>query len=110
MNRVKKTACLLLLVTPALWASPLQNVTSKPASGDQQSKSVGQKGQPLDPKKRILAVLDEQLEAQKTFADENLRVELQTTIADMLWDFDDPRARRLLAEAFQARANPQTDE
>src|SRR5213592_2961186 len=102
MNRVKKTACLLLLVTPALWASPLQNVTSKPVSVDQQSKSVGQKGQPFDSKKRILSVLDQQLEAQKTFADENLRVAIQTTIADMLWGFDEPRARRLLEEAFQA--------
>ncbi len=110
MNRVKKTACILLLVTPALRAAPGQNVTSKPASGDQQSKSVGQKGQPLDPKKRILSVLDQQLEAQKTFADENLRIAIQTTIADMLWGFDEPRARRLLEEAFQAIANVKTDE
>ena len=110
MNRVKKTACILLLVTPALWAAPGQNVTSKPASGDQQSKSVVQKGQPLDPKKRILSVLDQQLEGQKTFADENLRIAIQTTIADMLWDFDEPRARRLLEEAFQAIANVKTDE
>jgi hypothetical protein len=110
MNRLKKTACVLLLVPPALWAAPLQNVTSKPASGDQQSKSGGQKGQPLDPKKRILSVLDQQLEAQKTFADENLRIAIQTMIADMLWGFDEPRARGLLEDAFQAIANIKTDE
>ncbi|MFY9554011.1 MAG: hypothetical protein WAV47_04745 [Blastocatellia bacterium] len=111
MNRVKKTACILLLVvTPALWAAPLQKATNKPASGDQQSRSIEPKGQPLDPKKRILSVLDQQLEAQKMFADENVRIAVQTTIADMVWGFDEPRARRLLEEAFQSIANIRIDE
>lgn len=114
MNRVKKTASVLLLVTTTLWAAPGQNVPiklpSKLPSADQQSKSPAQKSQPLDPRKRILSVLDQQLEAQKTFADENLRIAIQTTIADMLWGFDEPRARRLLEEAFHSIANFQTDE
>ena len=110
MNRVKKTASILLLVAQTLWAAPRQNLASKPASGDQQSKPVAQKGQPLDTKTRILSVLDQQLEAQKTFADENLRIAIQTTIADMLWSFDEPRARRLLEENFRAIANVKTDE
>jgi hypothetical protein len=88
MNRVMKTASILLVFTQTLLAVPLQNITSKPASGDQQSKPIEQRAQPSDPKKRILSVLDQQLEAQKTFPDENLRIAVQTTIADMLWGFD----------------------
>jgi hypothetical protein len=109
MNRVKKTASILLLVTQTLWAATRQDIASKPSLGNQQSKSE-QKGQPSDPKKRILSVLDQQLEAQKRFADENLRIAVQTTIADMLWGFDEPRARRLVEEVFQAIANVKTDE
>jgi hypothetical protein len=110
MNRVMKTASILLVFTQTLWAAPLQNITTKPASGDQQSKPIEQKGQPSDPKKRILSVLDQQFEAQKTFADDNLRIAVQTTIGDMLWGFDEPRARRILEDAFQPIANVKTDE
>jgi|GEM_PF-4154149 len=107
---IKTTAFVLLLIAPALPAVLQQNVTTKPTSVDQQSKAVGQKGVPLDLKKKVLSVLERQLEAQKTFADENLRLAIQTTVADMLWAFDEPRSRRLLEEAFQAIVNVKTDE
>ena len=110
MKHVRKTICVLLLISPVLCAAPPQSGTSKSVLGDLQSSSVAPKSQPFDPKTKILSILDQQLEAQKSFADESLRVAIQATIADMLWGIDEPRARRLLEDAFFAIANVKEDE
>src|SRR4030095_6095568 len=104
MRRVKKTACILLLITPFLGAAPLQKITGKPASGDQESKSFGQEVPVTlaSNQRKALAQLDQLLNLSKTFEDAEIRIRIQAHIADLLWVRDEPRARVLFEEAFRA--------
>ena len=51
---------------------------------------------------RSLELLDQLLAATKNLKDDDLRIRLQAQIGNTLWDYDQPRARRLLSSAFQA--------
>jgi hypothetical protein len=77
-----------------------QNPPAKKAPAEQ---SAVESVQPRDPAlQRTIAVLDGVLEAQKSFADENLRVMIRANVADMLWSHNEPRARRLFEDAVHA--------
>jgi hypothetical protein len=52
-----------------------------------------------------LGVLDQLLSSSKEFEDERLRVRTQAQVADILWRYDEPRARGLFKEAFEAAAS-----
>lgn len=99
MNRVKNTTCIFLLITTPLLATAAQNASAKKSSTEQ---AASEKAQPRNPLlQKINALLDQLLEAQKSFADENLRVVVPAHIADMLWSHDEPRARRLFEDILQ---------
>ena len=49
-----------------------------------------------------LALLDQLFEKAKDFKDEQAKVKVQGQIADALWDYDEPRARRQFEDAFRA--------
>ncbi|MDQ1557910.1 MAG: hypothetical protein QOD32_970 [Pyrinomonadaceae bacterium] len=49
-----------------------------------------------------LYVLDQLSEAAKKFDDELLKLRTQAQVGDLLWSYDEPRARRRLEEAFRA--------
>jgi hypothetical protein len=49
-----------------------------------------------------LYVLDQLSESAKKFDDELLKIRTQAQVADLLWGYDEPRARRQLEEAFRA--------
>jgi hypothetical protein len=75
MNRVKKTACILLLITTPLLATAAQNVPARKPSTEQ---SASEKAQPRNPLlQKITSVLDQVLEAQKGFQNETLRIMIQ---------------------------------
>lgn len=99
MNRVTKTTCIFLLITTPLLATAAQNAPAKKSSTEQAASEKAQQRNPL--LQKIIAVLDQVLEAQKTFADENLRVMIQAHIADMLWSYDEARARRLFEDILR---------
>ena len=99
MKRVKKTACILLLITTPLLATAAQNVPARKPSTEL---SASEKAQPRNPLlQKITSVLDQVLEAQKSFQDETLRIMIQAQVADMLWSYDEPRARRLFEDILQ---------
>lgn len=94
MNRVKRTTCIVLLITTPLLAAEAQNPPARKSSTEQ-----AQPGNPL--LQKITSALDRVLEAQKSFADDTLRVVIQAHVADMLWSYDEPRARRLFEDILQ---------
>ena len=103
MNLIRHAACVILLVSAPLAAVGRQNITEKKLSTDPQTKPAAEQKGTLDPTGlRILSVLKQILELQTRFADENVRIAVQAEIADLLWNYDEPRARALLEGAFQA--------
>src|ERR1044072_2420098 len=51
-----------------------------------------------------LGVLDQLLSSSKEFEDDRLRIRTKAQVADILWRYDEPRARSLFKEAFEAIA------
>ena len=103
MPDVKKAACILLLVAIPLSAFAKQNGADKKSPADNAAKQAAEKKQTLDPlQQKVLSVFDQLLELRKGFADDNLRIMIQAQVADMLWNYDEPRARRMFEDAFQA--------
>src|SRR6266550_7665318 len=101
MHRVKSAACILLLITAPLLTAGQDGPTKK-KSPDRPSARTSDNTPAVNPTQRkIFAALDQVLESQKTFADENLRAVIQAHVADMLWSYDEPRARRLFEDALQ---------
>jgi hypothetical protein len=99
LNRITKITCILLLITTPLIATAAQSLQTQKTSHEQSS---SERAQVINLSlQRITSVLDQVLEAQKGFADENLRVMIQAHVADMLWSYDQPRARRLFEDSLQ---------
>lgn len=97
---MKKATCILLLFSTALFAVAAQIAPEKKPSTEQSASERAQQGNPL--LQKVTSVLDQVLEARKTFADENLRVMIQAHVADMLWGYDEPRARQLFESILPA--------
>jgi len=55
--------------------------------------------------KQALSLLDQLLESAGSFADVEVRIRVQTQIADLLWEHDHARARGLFIAAFNATAD-----
>jgi hypothetical protein len=52
-----------------------------------------------------LARLDQLVEQAKEIKDERVRLRVQSRIADLLWKYDEARARRLLTDSFNTRTH-----
>ena len=108
MNLAKKTVCLMLVCAAPLVTFARQSNADKKPTSDQQTAAVSENLPAVDPSEQhILSALDQLVEAQQGFADDALRVVIRVRIADMLWRFDEPRARLLFKEAFEALARAQ---
>lgn len=111
MLDVKKAACIILLIAMPLSAFARQNGADKKTPADNAAKQTVEKKQTLDPlQQKVLSVLDQLLELRKGFADDNLRIMIQAQVADMLWNYDEPRARRMFEGAFQEIASAKLPE
>jgi tetratricopeptide (TPR) repeat protein len=97
MNKV--VGGLLLVLTLGLTAQAQGN--KKAPRGH---KPQGGKGNflPTPDQQSALVALDQLSEAAKGFDDDLLRIRTQAHAADILWPYDEPRARRQLEEAFRA--------
>ena len=105
MNLAKKAVCLMLVCAAPLVTFARPSSADKKPTSDQQAGTVSEKLPSLDPSEQhILSALDQLIEAQQGFADNTLRVVMRVRIADMLWSFDEPRARLLFKEAFETLA------
>jgi hypothetical protein len=63
---------------------------------------------PTPDQQSALIVLDQLFEAAKGFEDDLLRIRTQARVADMLWPYDEPRARRQFEESFHAAMSAKT--
>lgn len=52
-----------------------------------------------------LAVLEQLLSSSKEFEDDQLKIRTQVQVADILWPYDEPRARGIFKDAFGATAS-----
>jgi len=95
MSRLMKATFSLLLIV--LFGLPLHA---------QEIQRVTPLDNPVEPsptptQRQALARLDQLLETSGNFADAQLKLKIQAEIADVLWPHDEPRARRMFAEAFR---------
>lgn len=98
MFRLAKIALILLLSTS--FALPAIGQETKPAKKLESGPATDKKE--ISPEKRALAMLESVLQATAGFQDAALRSKIQSEAADLLWRFDQPRARRLYEESYQA--------
>ena len=77
--------------------------------GGQRRKGAGAKMRDGRPRAELtleqqyaLNVLDQLLSSSKESGDDRLRIRTQSQVADILWPYDEPRARGLFKEAFEA--------
>jgi hypothetical protein len=109
MNRAKKAACLMLVCAAPLVIAAGQSGADKNSSRDQEIRTSPEKSLTLDPaEQHIVTALGQLCEAQQSFSDDRLRIIMRVQIADMLWTYDEARARNLLKEAFEAFARAQS--
>lgn len=106
---------LLVLLLMALLSAPLVAQSRQPvsAAGQQSSNAEGENKiieRELTPAQlRAVAALDQLHQTVEGFSDELLKAQMQIHIADLLWDYDEARARSYFAGAFHrlARLNPE---
>ncbi|HJQ24423.1 MAG TPA: hypothetical protein VKA60_10950 [Blastocatellia bacterium] len=78
------------------------------ALGLPQQKADTQSRTPADreaTERKALVLLDQLSDDAGSFADGELKVRIQSQVANMLWRYDEPRARRQFEAAFQAIAS-----
>jgi hypothetical protein len=103
-----QVACLLLAALPLGAASVFPQ--SRPPAGEKKAQTAKQPERQLTPRQqRALALLDQLAEQAKEVKDDRVRIQLQSRIADLLWKYDEPRARQLLGESFAAAESIKTD-
>jgi hypothetical protein len=95
---------LTLLVTPSFGANGQANARKQAVKKDSADEDKVPKHNPAV--KEILSTLDKLAEAQTRFADDPLRMAILCRIADLLWSYDQARARLLFEETFRAMAFP----
>ncbi|HLG15716.1 MAG TPA: hypothetical protein VJH03_14615 [Blastocatellia bacterium] len=104
MLQVRNAAYVVLLMATSLPVTAGQKVEARKPSAEQTAR---EKAQPRDPAlQKIVAALDQLLETQKTFSDENVRTVIQVQAGDLLWGIDQSRARDLFESSFQAVVDP----
>jgi hypothetical protein len=114
MNQVVKTVCWGLLNVLLIVELGLPTVAQKRSNkGQTRSRSKTQNlvtGNALTSEQQAaLYVLDQLSESAKKFDDDLLKIRTQAQVADTLWRYDEPRARRELEEAFRALTSVKLD-
>ena len=98
MFRLVKIALILLVCTS--FALPTIGQETKPAKKSESGQATNKKE--ISPEQRALAMLESVLQASAGFQDVALRSRIQSEVADLLWRFEQPRARGLYEESYQA--------
>lgn len=87
-------------------------VSAAAQGGGQKRKGAGAKARagataeaPTLEQRYALSVLDQLLSSSKEFEDDRLRIRTVAQVADILWRYDETRARGLFKEAFEAVAS-----
>ncbi|HXU39235.1 MAG TPA: hypothetical protein VN937_22970 [Blastocatellia bacterium] len=98
MFRLVKIALVLLISTSS--ALPAIGQKAKPAKKSDVSQVTAEKE--VTTEQRALAMIESVLQASAGFEDAALKAKIQFEAADLLWRFDQPRARRLYDESYHA--------
>ena len=104
MSQIGKAIAVTLTVTSIVWG---QSTGARPANetGKTPTADAQWRAKTVDAtRKQPLALLDQLLESAGGFTDAEVRIRVQTKIADLLWEHDQPRARELVTAAFHAIA------
>jgi hypothetical protein len=91
-----KPICALIVFATLSVSTLAQNSERKSALSTRKPATSRTKDQ-----ERALALIDSILTASSKSSDDWLKLKTQNQIADTLWDYDKPRARRLFEEAFR---------
>src|SRR2546423_1477732 len=107
MRLMNMVSSIILCFTLGLTALA-QGAQNKKAT--QGHRAQGAKGNflPTSDQQSALIVLDQLFEATKGFEDDVLRIRPQAHVADVLWPYDEPRARRQFEESFHAVMSAKT--
>lgn len=99
MYRIAKTVCGVMVNVMLFIALGLPTIAQK--KGSKKQAEPRSKPQNIMATHRLtatqqaaLSVLDQLSESARKFEDDLLRLRTQAQVADMLWDYDAPRARR----------------
>jgi hypothetical protein len=98
MFRLVKIASALML--SASFALSIAGQETRPARKPGVAPAPAQKE--ISTERRALAMLESVLQASAGFDDPALKSKIQSEAADLLWRFDQPRARRLYEESYHA--------
>jgi tetratricopeptide (TPR) repeat protein len=111
MFRSKRAVCGVLLGVALGWPVTGQEVRppKRAEPGTKTLTGAGTAGDTTPAVQSALHALDQLSAAIKTLDDEHLRVRTQAHVADILWPYDEPRARRQFDEVFQSIAQAQAD-
>src|SRR5437870_3532757 len=110
MSHSLKATWLLLLITTLSASLAAQSHPNKPPASepppDASAKAErASKDEFLSrEQQRALWLLDQLFDEAQGFADAPLKLRTQAQIADLLWPYDEPRARRQFEDIFQAIA------
>ena len=92
------------------WATLAQDKSNKKRGASSTTTQSSRTKKPLTPEQQAaLYVLAQLSETVKTLDDEQLKIRVQAQVADILWRYEEPRARRQFEEAFNAIASVPLD-
>lgn len=95
----------LLVATLCVAASAQGGSGSKRKGGGAKPRTGSTREAPTLEQQYALAVLEQLLSSSKEFEDGQLRIRTQVQAADILWPYDEPRARGIFKDAFDAIAS-----
>ncbi|MFL6332073.1 MAG: hypothetical protein ACJ754_01900 [Pyrinomonadaceae bacterium] len=95
----------LLGATLCVAASAQGGSGSKRKGGGAKPRAGSTRETPTLEQQYALAVLEQLLSTSKGFEDDQLRIKTQVQAADILWPYDEPRARGIFKDAFDATAS-----
>lgn len=95
----------LLGATLCVAASAQGGSGSKRKGGGAKQRAGSAREVPTLEQQYALAVLERLLSSSKEFDDDQVRIKAQVQAADILWPYDEPRARGIFKDAFDATAS-----
>lgn len=102
MRQLLKAACAVLLGAALCVSAAAQGGGQKRKGAGAKARAGGRAEALTLEQQYALSVLDQLLSSSKEFEDDRLRVRTRAQVADILWRYDEPRARGLFKEAFEA--------
>jgi hypothetical protein len=105
MSQLNIAYAVLLGATLCVAAAAQGGSGSKRKGGGAKPRAGSTRETPTLEQQYALAVLEQLISSSKGFEDDQLRIRTQVQAADILWSYDEPRARGIFKDAFDATAS-----